>query len=85
MKSDNVQVIRAGTIILQAEKSARKPGFACITLLFGVLLELVKSRDKLCSVLVRKLGHVVMKLLIEVCSYFFNPVLLHVGDVVKLD
>ena len=30
---------RAGTIILQAEKSARKPGFACITLLSGDLGE----------------------------------------------
>ena len=32
-KRDNVRDHRAGTIILQAEKSARKPGFACITLL----------------------------------------------------
>ncbi len=29
----NVSDHRAGTIILQAEKTARKPGFACITLL----------------------------------------------------
>ena len=32
-KRDNVRDHRAGTTILQAEKSARKPGFACITLL----------------------------------------------------
>ena len=33
---DNVRDHRAGTIILQAEKLARKPGFACITLLSSV-------------------------------------------------
>ena len=33
MKSDNGRDHRAGTMILQAEKPARKPGFACITLL----------------------------------------------------
>ena len=38
-KLDNVRDHRAGTIILQAEKSARKPGFACITLLSGVLFD----------------------------------------------
>ena len=34
---DNGSDHRAGTIILQAEKSARKPGFACITLLSVVV------------------------------------------------
>ena len=32
-KRDNGSDHRAGTMILQAEKPARKPGFACITLL----------------------------------------------------
>ena len=32
-KPDNGSDHRTGTIILQAEKPARKPGFACITLL----------------------------------------------------
>ena len=36
VKANNVRDHRAGTIIMQAEKSARKPGFACITLLSGV-------------------------------------------------
>ena len=34
-KADNGSDHRAGTMILQAEKHARKPGFACITLLFA--------------------------------------------------
>ena len=34
---DNGSDHRAGTTILQAEKPARKPGFACITLLSGDL------------------------------------------------
>ena len=33
IERDNGSDHRAGTIILQAEKTARKPGFACITLL----------------------------------------------------
>ena len=33
---DNVRDHRAGTIDLQAEKSTRKSGFACIALLSGV-------------------------------------------------
>ena len=33
IQADNGSDHRAGTIILQAEKTARKPGFACITLL----------------------------------------------------
>jgi hypothetical protein len=37
-RPDNVRDHRAGTIILQAENSARKPGFACITLLSGVFV-----------------------------------------------
>ena len=36
---DNGSDHRAGTIILQAEKPTRKPGFACITLLSGDLGE----------------------------------------------
>ena len=35
LKADNGSDHRAGTIILRAEKPARKPGFACITLLCG--------------------------------------------------
>jgi hypothetical protein len=35
-QSNNGSDHRAGTIIMQAEKSARKSGFACITLLCGV-------------------------------------------------
>ena len=34
---DNVRDHRAGTIDLQAEKSTRKSGFACITLLSGAV------------------------------------------------
>ena len=34
LKQDNVSDHRAGTIDLQAEKSTRKSGFACIALLF---------------------------------------------------
>ena len=45
---DNGSDHRAGTIILQAEKSARKPGFACITLLStvfrGMFMPIEKSR-----------------------------------------
>ena len=39
LKLDNGSDHRAGTIILQAEKSARKSGFACITLLSRVKSE----------------------------------------------
>ena len=35
-KRDNGSDHRAGTIVLQAKKTARKPGFACITLLCRV-------------------------------------------------
>ena len=37
---DNGSDHRAGTTILQAEKFARKPGFACITLLSGTVCDL---------------------------------------------
>ena len=49
LQVDNVSDHRAGTTILQAEKHARKPGFACITLLsddFGYVVQSDTSSRK---------------------------------------
>ena len=48
VKSDNGSDHRAGTIDLQAEKSTRKSGFACITLLSGVVLLADQIIELLC-------------------------------------
>jgi hypothetical protein len=44
-RQDNGNDHRAGTIILQAEKSTRKSGFVCIVLLCGVIPVLVVAAE----------------------------------------
>ena len=66
---DNGSDHRAGTIILQAEKPARKPGFACITLL-SVVRQLARQPQR--SVNAMSKSWVILP--IRTCARWISPV-----------